>query len=366
VQFLFYRAQGFLGSVTYLAHVDNLLHLCSNCHRAFDAPIPEIVIIPTDVSFFIDWEKKDYTARCQAANEGQTIPRTVPSSSNYNGTYRAYLPKDSVPLDSRALKGKKWGGSPTAVILKACMGLFQPVVPDIDVDTIDYQPEISPRTKRNVSNRLPSGIRVELAKRMELYSRPMPVARAMKEPSSPPLSPSPGSDEDDPKDKEGPKDKEDPKDNTKHSNDPVRFYSNSRGQTPRRSKGKANTNKGKANTNKSNASTKQGQSKYHQGQSRYHQRQSKHHQGQSRYHQGQFRYHQGQMQIPPRGKGGLATKTLSGLGSQPSLMQIPTNIQPYHSNTQILPPRQSRSATVSTQKTISCQSKIRIGDWVHT
>ena len=236
VQFLFYRAQGFLGSVTYLAHADNLLHLCSNCHKSFASPIPGMVIIPTDVNFFIDWEEKDYTARCQAARKGQAIPRTVPSPKDYNGTYRAYFLKDSTSVGDKVLKNKSWGGSPTAVILKACMGLFQPVVPDIDVDAIDYEPDISLRTKRNLSNHLPSGIRVEFAQLIELYSRPVPVPRAMEEQPSSPLSSPPDSDEGD-----DPKDKDDPKESKRQ------LRSNSRGQTSRPPKGKANTNKGNAN-----------------------------------------------------------------------------------------------------------------------
>jgi hypothetical protein len=253
VQFLFYRAQGFLGSVTYLAHADNLLHLCSNCHKSFNSPIPGIVIIPTDVNFFIDWEEKDYIARYQAANKGQVIPRTVPSSKNYNGTYRAYFLKDSASVDGKALKNKSWGGSPTAVILKACIGLFQPIVPDINVDAIDYEPDISPRAKRNLSNHLPSGIRVEFAKLVELYSRPVPVPRSMEEQPSSPFSSPPDSDEgDDPKDKDGPKENK------------RRLRSNSRSQTSRRPKGKANTNGGKAN-NKGRANTKKGKANTTEG-----------------------------------------------------------------------------------------------------
>jgi hypothetical protein len=254
VQFLFYHAQGFLGTVSYPAHVDNLLHLCSNCHGSFDSAIPGIVIIPTDVNFFIAWEEKDYTARCQAANEGQAIPRTVPSSKDYTGTYRAYVLKDSFPIDDKTLKSKRWGGSPTAVILKACMGLFQPVVPDVDVGAIDHLPEISPRTKRNLSNHLPSGIRVEFAKLIELYSRPVPVGRATEEQSSSPLSSPPDSDKgDDPKDKDGPKENE------------RRLRSNSRSQTSRQPKGKANTKKGKANTNKGKANTNRGKANTNKG-----------------------------------------------------------------------------------------------------
>jgi hypothetical protein len=63
-----------------------------------------MVIVPTDVNFFIDWEEKDYTARCQAAHKGQAIPRTVPSSKDYNGTYRAYFLKDSASVDDKVLK----------------------------------------------------------------------------------------------------------------------------------------------------------------------------------------------------------------------------------------------------------------------
>jgi hypothetical protein len=127
------------------------------------------------------------------------------------------------------------------------MGLFQPVVPDIDVDAIDYEPDISPRTKRNLSNHLPSGIRVEFAKLIELYSRPGPVPRAMEEQPSSPLSSPPDSDEgDDPKDKDGPKENK------------RRLRSNSRSQTSRRPKGKANTNKGNANTTKGKADTTKG------------------------------------------------------------------------------------------------------------
>ncbi|KAN0070570.1 hypothetical protein V8E54_011439 [Elaphomyces granulatus] len=110
VQFLKYHAAGVIpDSLTHLSHPGNLITLCPNCYTLFDNnPVPVIVILPTDIQFFIDWEERDYEMRCQAAENSQEVS---------------------------ARTAKPWKGSPTAMIMKSSLGLLQPILnPGIDAE----------------------------------------------------------------------------------------------------------------------------------------------------------------------------------------------------------------------------------------
>ncbi|KAN0079469.1 hypothetical protein V8E54_004683, partial [Elaphomyces granulatus] len=110
-------------SLTHLGHPDNLIYLCATCHRLFDAQLPVLVILPSDIDFFVNWENNDYESRCKAAEDGKEVPRTVPTRDNYPGKYKAYR----IGETAHAGKEKPWGGSPSAMILKSCAGMFQPI-----------------------------------------------------------------------------------------------------------------------------------------------------------------------------------------------------------------------------------------------
>jgi hypothetical protein len=155
--------------------VENLIYLCSNHHRSFDASFPDLVIIPTDCKFFISWEKKDYKNRCRVAkNGGEPPPRTVPSSE-YTGKFKAYVLKGTTP-QGMVFQEKAWGGSPTAMIFKACMVLLQPIIPiPSDGDIITSPRRLQANASRVRSNYLPQGTRL-FAKLIDLYSRPAPTA----------------------------------------------------------------------------------------------------------------------------------------------------------------------------------------------
>ncbi|KAN0071881.1 hypothetical protein V8E54_009610, partial [Elaphomyces granulatus] len=123
LQFFRYLSQNILSpSLTHLSHPQNLIYLCARCHRLFDAQSPVIVILPSDIRFFVDWENSDYESRCKAAEDGKEVPRTVPTADDYPGKYRAYRIGEAFC----AMEEKPWGGSPSAMILKACAGLFKP------------------------------------------------------------------------------------------------------------------------------------------------------------------------------------------------------------------------------------------------
>jgi hypothetical protein len=112
--------------LTHPSNPDNLITLCSNCHSEFDSSIPALIIIPTDIEFFIKWEENDYENRTAAANAGRETPqRTVPSAEAYinnGGKFEAY----PLRLDRELEGAKVWTGSPMATIFKASMAIAQP------------------------------------------------------------------------------------------------------------------------------------------------------------------------------------------------------------------------------------------------
>ena len=63
-QFLYYKECGLLPeTLTHLAHLDNIVLLCADCHTVFDNSIPTLAVIPTDLDYFIRYEQSDYEKR---------------------------------------------------------------------------------------------------------------------------------------------------------------------------------------------------------------------------------------------------------------------------------------------------------------
>jgi hypothetical protein len=139
----------------------NLITLCPTCYALFNLSLPALIIIPTDLNLFLQWERDDYDKRCQAARNGEEVPpRSVPTEPDYNGMYRAY-PLNSTAYPGRVFPEKAWSGSPPAMILKSSLGLSQPV--------IDHG--------SNPNERYPSqDQRTLMTTLMNLYSRPAPEA----------------------------------------------------------------------------------------------------------------------------------------------------------------------------------------------
>ncbi|KAN0084956.1 hypothetical protein V8E54_001423 [Elaphomyces granulatus] len=129
-RFLYFQEGGFFPpTLTHLVHPDNLITLCGNYHDEFDSSMPELVIIPTDIEDFIQWEKNDYEH----------------SATDY-----------------------VWQGAPLAMILKACMALFLPVVEDSNADE---------STASLQGSRIPENFRATL---LQLYSKPTTKTKLVK------------------------------------------------------------------------------------------------------------------------------------------------------------------------------------------
>ena len=147
-----YQSGGFLPPDIHPAHPDNFIILCTNCHGGFDCPLPAIVILPTNMEFFIDYEERDYQSR----TEGEELrPRSFPTAQQYKdagGMYRAY----ALHPDFATSAEKRWGGSPAAMIVKASLGVFSPFLTQ-GIDSI------------------PRGTRAQVSKLMELWERPPPT-----------------------------------------------------------------------------------------------------------------------------------------------------------------------------------------------
>lgn len=50
-------------TLTHLAYMDNVIILCFNCYNNFNASILNLLILPTDVDFLIEFENNDFGAR---------------------------------------------------------------------------------------------------------------------------------------------------------------------------------------------------------------------------------------------------------------------------------------------------------------
>ncbi|KAF8459575.1 hypothetical protein BGX38DRAFT_1138365 [Terfezia claveryi] len=109
-------------TLTHLAHSDNLILLCAMCHRAFDGAHPNWVMVPMEE-----------TLNLRAGLRGERQLRTLPNIDRGVVLYQPCILSEGFPLVEPLLKPsnwpKIWGGEPTAVIIKALLGLFQPCEP---------------------------------------------------------------------------------------------------------------------------------------------------------------------------------------------------------------------------------------------
>ena len=143
-----YQSMGYLPSNIHPAHPDNHIILCANCHSSFDCIMPTIVILPTNIEFFINYEERDYELRTEGE---EPQPRSFPTAKQYKdagGMYRAYSKSPNIRISAE----KTWGGSPAAMIVKASLGAFTPFM----------TPGIDP---------IPRGTRAQVSKLIELWER---------------------------------------------------------------------------------------------------------------------------------------------------------------------------------------------------
>ncbi|KAJ5907576.1 hypothetical protein N7495_000258 [Penicillium taxi] len=128
-----------------LTSLHNAILLCCNCHRAFDRRIdPGVIIILSELQYFIDFEVEDRKARFQAQKYGALIARTVPTKEDYrdhqvqkgvipegtnSGLFRAIFLWEDFPTTDRAdleifQQPKIWHGAPIATIRAALRDLY--------------------------------------------------------------------------------------------------------------------------------------------------------------------------------------------------------------------------------------------------
>jgi hypothetical protein len=67
-----------------LSSVSNGIALCPTCHVNFDTyEDPGLVIVPSNLEFFVQYEIADYKKREESARCGITELRTTPTASDY-------------------------------------------------------------------------------------------------------------------------------------------------------------------------------------------------------------------------------------------------------------------------------------------
>lgn len=156
--------------MTPLNHVDNGIGLCPTCHNNFNtAPDPRLVIVPTDLDFFINYEELDYRDRMLAANQGFAVPRQCPTKEQYsenqaaNGTIqqgsRLYKPYILVKFYASGfepdLSPRPWHGQPVHMIRRAFIAL----------GSLNYR-------------KLSQEVAIKLRRLSELYTRHPPPVQA--------------------------------------------------------------------------------------------------------------------------------------------------------------------------------------------
>ena len=131
-----------------LGHIDNAITLCPLCHANFNDYInPGFVFAPTDVRYFIQFERKDRVRRDKIAQDTGTMPdRLIPTAIMYHnrqvdkgliqaedcgGLYHRYVlrnyfhcfgPPINVGL-SPFTETATWHGAPTAALRRAFLAL---------------------------------------------------------------------------------------------------------------------------------------------------------------------------------------------------------------------------------------------------
>ncbi|PYH88164.1 hypothetical protein BO71DRAFT_284550, partial [Aspergillus ellipticus CBS 707.79] len=132
----------------------NGIPLCPNCYRQFGlAEDPGLVIIPTDLQYFIDFEVENSKKRLLAANEGKFLPRRVPTAAMYrdhlvkrgiisdeatSGTYQSIFLKKHwfidafIPEKHGFTNPKHWHGAPLATLRRGILTLGSGRIYSID------------------------------------------------------------------------------------------------------------------------------------------------------------------------------------------------------------------------------------------
>ncbi|KAK4920750.1 hypothetical protein LTR66_016714 [Elasticomyces elasticus] len=140
-----------------LGDEQNAIPLCPSCHRAFDnVNDPGFVFIPTDMPYFVDFEKKDFKNRTDIARRlGYVPPQMTPKPQAYlehqvsqgilssdacGGQYWRYTLRDYFPVnaDKSFIPGLGpfkepglWHGAPMAALRRAFQVVGDPVVEGI-------------------------------------------------------------------------------------------------------------------------------------------------------------------------------------------------------------------------------------------
>ncbi|KAL8870329.1 MAG: hypothetical protein Q9174_003602 [Haloplaca sp. 1 TL-2023] len=121
-----------------LNEVSNGIPLCPNCHSMLDSTdLPGFVFFPTDVEYFIDFERKDFERRQQIHDvTGQWPTRVVPTAQDYlqhqkdivplgatGGLYRRMFFRRfagiNTPGEDPRYPPKSWHGCPLASLSRA-------------------------------------------------------------------------------------------------------------------------------------------------------------------------------------------------------------------------------------------------------
>jgi hypothetical protein len=182
LQFGRYIDKGLL-TFDHLGDEQNGLPLCPSCHCAFDdTNNPGLVFIPTDLSYFIDFEVNDYKSRSDIAQRlGHAPPRMVPTPQLYSeqlkrqnllpqdascGLYWRYTLRDYFPVnaDKSFIPGLGpfkepgvWHGAPMAALRRAFQIVGDPSVEGIPEEQLEklwelrklYSKKIHPTTLLN-------------------------------------------------------------------------------------------------------------------------------------------------------------------------------------------------------------------------
>ncbi|KAJ9653321.1 hypothetical protein H2201_009153 [Coniosporium apollinis] len=175
VQFGRYVDNGLLTFDT-LGDEQNAIPLCPSCRRAFDnVNDPGLVYIPTDIQYFIDFEKKDFENRADIARRlGYIPPRMTPKPQSYlehqvsqgilptdacGGQYWRYTLRDYFPInaDKSFIPGLGpfkepglWHGAPMAALRRAFQVLGDPVVEGIPEEQMNALWELRKLYSRKV------------------------------------------------------------------------------------------------------------------------------------------------------------------------------------------------------------------------
>ncbi|KAL2349885.1 hypothetical protein BJ546DRAFT_957135 [Cryomyces antarcticus] len=152
----------------HLGDEQNAIPLCPSCHCAFDnVNDPGLAFIPTDLQYFIDFEKRDFKNRTDIARRlGHDQPRMTPTPQSYlehqmnqgklprdacGGQYWRYTLRDYFPVnaDKSFIPGfgpfkepGLWHGAPMAALKRAFQVLGDPDVEGIPEEQMNALREL--------------------------------------------------------------------------------------------------------------------------------------------------------------------------------------------------------------------------------